>query len=207
MEVVNPGSGYTSAPEVVIGPPPALLEYALRNGRLEVVPAEQGAAVSFARRIDWQKSGLTYRVEVSTDLKNWMPHEGLPVVEAIDAEWERVTTPLEAVEDTDRLHVRVHIITRSSAAVANFISIPEGSFHMGDSFGEGEWLEEDPVHRVSLSPYSIETTEVPYGLWREVYQWAIQNGYRFDLGGDREGSQAPCSGDVLDRRCEVVQCP
>ena len=42
--------------------------------------------------------------------------------------------------------------------------------------------------KVTLSPYKLGKTEVPYKLWKEVYDWAIGNGYRFDNAGVKGSS-------------------
>jgi formylglycine-generating enzyme required for sulfatase activity len=61
------------------------------------------------------------------------------------------------------------------------VAIPAGSFAMGDGFSEGG-IAERPVHTVSLSGYRIGTTEVTWGQWQEVRDWALNNGYT-DLSG------------------------
>lgn len=38
--------------------------------------------------------------------------------------------------------------------------------------------------KVILTPYKIAETEVTYGLWDEVYSWAIENGYKFKNKGN-----------------------
>ncbi|MGI5173858.1 SUMF1/EgtB/PvdO family nonheme iron enzyme [Treponema sp. OMZ 840] len=37
--------------------------------------------------------------------------------------------------------------------------------------------------KVKLSPYKIGTYEVSYKIWRDVYEWAIENGYTFAANG------------------------
>ena len=51
-------------------------------------------------------------------------------------------------------------------------------------YWRGVFIEGRIVH---LTPYSIGKYEVTYGLWKEVYDWAIDNGYTFANQG-REGS-------------------
>lgn len=41
--------------------------------------------------------------------------------------------------------------------------------------------------RVKLSPYKIAKTQVTYKLWKEVYLWAIENGYSFKNAGKKGG--------------------
>ncbi len=49
-----------------------------------------------------------------------------------------------------------------------------------DDYWKGVFIE---GRTVTLSPYALAETEVPYSLWREVYNWAIKNGYKFENGG------------------------
>jgi formylglycine-generating enzyme required for sulfatase activity len=53
--------------------------------------------------------------------------------------------------------------------------IPEGSFEMGDSFGEGH-PDELPVHTVSVSAFYMGICEITNDEMAEVLQWAHLNG-------------------------------
>ena len=63
--------------------------------------------------------------------------------------------------------------------------------------------------KVKLSPYKLGKTEVPYKLWKEVYDWAIGNGYRFANAGvkgkDGSGSEEEPVTSVSWRDC-IVWC-
>ena len=65
--------------------------------------------------------------------------------------------------------------------------------------------------KVKLSPYKLGKTEVPYKLWKEVYDWARQpaNGYKFAHAGvkgkDGSGSEEEPVTKVSWRDC-VVWC-
>ena len=65
--------------------------------------------------------------------------------------------------------------------------------------------------KVTLSPYKLGKTEVPYKLWKEVYDWAIQpaNGYKFAKAGvkgkDGSGSEEEPVTSVSWRDC-IVWC-
>ena len=52
----------------------------------------------------------------------------------------------------------------------NMALIPEGSFVMGDTFGEG--YGELPLHTNQISAFYLDKYEVTKALWDEVYQWA-----------------------------------
>ena len=65
--------------------------------------------------------------------------------------------------------------------------------------------------KVKLSPYKLGKTEVPYKLWKEVYDWARQpaNGYKFAnvgvKGKDGSGSEEEPVTEVSWRDC-IVWC-
>ena len=65
--------------------------------------------------------------------------------------------------------------------------------------------------KVKLSPYKLGKTEVPYKLWKEVYDWATQpaNGYKFAHAGvkgkDGSGSEEEPVTSVSWRDC-IVWC-
>ncbi len=58
--------------------------------------------------------------------------------------------------------------------------------------------------KVELSPYCIGKTAVTYELWKEVYNWAIENGYEFLRSGEGRGDEFPVT-DVSWVDC-VVWC-
>ncbi|MGA1839917.1 MAG: formylglycine-generating enzyme family protein [bacterium] len=60
--------------------------------------------------------------------------------------------------------------------------IPDGTFSMGDSSGEGH-DDERPVHEVFVGAFYLDEYPVTGSLWSEVYEWAGRNGYRFDNEG------------------------
>jgi len=63
--------------------------------------------------------------------------------------------------------------------------------------------------KVKLSPYKLGKTEVPYKLWKEVYEWAIGTGYQFANAGvkgkDGSGSEEEPVTSVSWRDC-IVWC-
>jgi len=61
------------------------------------------------------------------------------------------------------------------------VRIPAGPFRMGDNLDQTSYAV--PVHTVDLDEFSIERYETMYALWKEVYDWAIANGYSFDNAG------------------------
>jgi formylglycine-generating enzyme required for sulfatase activity len=59
------------------------------------------------------------------------------------------------------------------------VTIPAGSFLMGDSFGEGG-TDELPVHTVAVGAFAMDMFEVTKAVWDEVASWASSHGY--DIG-------------------------
>ena len=63
--------------------------------------------------------------------------------------------------------------------------------------------------KVKLSPYKLGKTEVPYKLWKEVYEWAIGTGYQFANAGvkgkDGSGSEEEPVTSISWRDC-IVWC-
>ena len=53
--------------------------------------------------------------------------------------------------------------------------------------GDPRWAR--PEHDVEVSAFYIEQTEVTKGLWYQVYNWAVQNGYSFDYNPLRENGK------------------
>ena len=77
-----------------------------------------------------------------------------------------------------------------------------------EDYWKGVFLE---GRKVKLSPYKLGKTEVPYKLWKEVHDWAIQpaNGYKFANAGQKgssgSGSEEEPVTKVSWRDC-VVWC-
>jgi formylglycine-generating enzyme required for sulfatase activity len=61
---------------------------------------------------------------------------------------------------------------------------------MGDPYAEG-FEKERPVHTVYVSAFFMDKYEVTSNLWREVYTWALANGYGFDNSGLASGTNHP----------------
>jgi len=56
------------------------------------------------------------------------------------------------------------------------VSVPAGSFEMGDPWGEA-YERELPVHTVTLSAYEIGKYELTNGEYADVLNWALAQGY------------------------------
>jgi formylglycine-generating enzyme len=68
--------------------------------------------------------------------------------------------------------------------------IPGGPFSMGDSFSEG-YIDEVPVHTVTVSAFYMDRREVTKALWDEVRTWALAHGYTFDNAGSGKAAAHP----------------
>ena len=79
---------------------------------------------------------------------------------------------------------------------------------MGEEYWKGVFRA---GRKVKLSPYKLGKTEVPYKLWKEVYDWATQpaNGYKFANAGvkgkDGSGTEEEPVTSVSWRDC-IVWC-
>lgn len=65
------------------------------------------------------------------------------------------------------------------------VKIPESVYQMG-----APWETDGQVHSVKVSEFFIAETEVTWGEWKPVYDWALQHGYEFKNAG---------AGSVKDR--------
>ena len=92
----------------------------------------------------------------------------------------------ERVCNEMRVKVVVTYSEQPPVVTGSFVLVPAGSFSLGDALGDEASLEgsvsnpvyfETPAHTVALSPFSIETTAVTEGQWREVRAWGASHGY------------------------------
>jgi len=93
----------------------------------------------------------------------------------------------------------------TSPSGIEMVSIPGGSFEMGDlTEGEGRSVAL-PVHTVTLSPFSMAQYEVTYEKWMEVKNWAESYGYTFviNLPGAM-GSEDDSNSEVLEDETHPV---
>ena len=69
----------------------------------------------------------------------------------------------------------------AEAPKPGLVRILAGSFRMGDNLDKAGYAL--PVHTVNLDEFYIDKYETMYSLWKDVYDWAIANGYKFDNAG------------------------
>ena len=78
--------------------------------------------------------------------------------------------------------------TTSAPPSTNMVTIPGGSFTMGDFFdGSLDAIQ----HVVTVSTFQMDATDVTYDLWRKVYDYATANGYAFDNLGMGKATNHP----------------
>lgn len=61
---------------------------------------------------------------------------------------------------------------------------PDSTFPETDAAWIGVFIE---GRKIKLTPYNIGETEVTYGLWKKVYDWAVKNNYVFANAGQKGG--------------------
>jgi formylglycine-generating enzyme required for sulfatase activity len=71
---------------------------------------------------------------------------------------------------------------------SGMVLIPAGSFLMGDSV---DGMPDAPTSTVNVSAFYMDTNLVTYNLWQQVAQWAVTNGYLFDVPASGVGGNYP----------------
>jgi formylglycine-generating enzyme len=68
--------------------------------------------------------------------------------------------------------------------------IPAGSYTMGNSIGDADITDANPVG-VYVSAFYMDRNSVTYSLWQSVYTWATNHGYTFDYAGMGKAANNP----------------
>jgi formylglycine-generating enzyme required for sulfatase activity len=74
--------------------------------------------------------------------------------------------------------------------VSNLTFVAAGAYQMGDTYNE-IGTNALPVHSLFVSAFYMDTTEVHYSLWTNVYQWATAHGYNFSKPGAASATNHP----------------
>ena len=77
---------------------------------------------------------------------------------------------------------RVAATPVAAKPVQQMIAIPAGQFRMGDDVS-GNLAYALPVHTVNVDAFYLDRYETTYEQWKDVYTWALANGYSFDWAG------------------------
>ena len=111
------------------------------------------------------EAGETYTIQKATTLDlNWVNYVQISVI-------QRVNT---------NLLVSFHL-------PGGMVFIPAGSFTIGDTLdGESDAI---PTNTVDVSAFYMDVNLVDSNLWASVYDWAITNGYSFNVGAAKAANQ------------------
>jgi formylglycine-generating enzyme len=141
-----------------------------------------GATPRFSVRSDL---GITNQVQYCTNLSqtNWVVLTNLLVTQS--PYWFAGVAAPTASQGFYRVEALA-----STAPPSGMALIPAGWFTMGNTFGEG-YAGELPLHTVYLSAFYMDQYEVTKALWDAVYNWAITNGYDFELGAQGKSNNHP----------------
>ena len=87
------------------------------------------------------------------------------------------------------------IVMETNPPPLAMVWIEDGDFQMGATNG---FANEAPVHPVQLDSFWMDVFEVNMGKWKEVYDWALVNGYDFDNPGtSRDGYSISSPGTII----------
>ncbi|WP_373092015.1 SUMF1/EgtB/PvdO family nonheme iron enzyme [Zhongshania sp.] len=127
----------------------------------ESLAKQQQYAGDFESALDnWQRAELQWQAAhsaVSTE------------VAAIDQQWAKAAAERKAAVARQAAAERKAVRDRKQAALLKklniaMVSIPSGSFRMGDLNGDGD-ADEKPVHKVSVSAFSMSKHEITFAQW------------------------------------------
>jgi formylglycine-generating enzyme required for sulfatase activity len=123
----------------------------------------------------------TLRLEKSSDMLNW---QMVPISQAmINPDGTLKLVGGEVAKEFYRLRIE------EKGEASDYSLIRAGSFRMGNTSGDG-FTDAFPV-TVTVGEFMIRKTETTLGEWREVRQWAVQNGYDDLSEGIGKGNDHP----------------
>jgi len=82
------------------------------------------------------------------------------------------------------------------------VSVPAGSFEMGDPWSEG-YSNELPVHTVTLSAYEIGKFEVTNSEYADILNWALVKGYLTTVSSSTASAYGQELLDVDSSYCQI----
>jgi formylglycine-generating enzyme len=88
----------------------------------------------------------------------------------------------------DNVTWRVQETELTSTAPGDTVLIPAGSFKMGNP---GAKATTGPEHTVTVDGFFMDTKLVSYGVWTNVYRWALDHGYQFAHAGSGKAPNHP----------------
>jgi len=146
---------------------------------LGIAPAPGGQSVLY-----WPVSTTNYVLQRTTNLAtpNWVTASNAVTVNAVT-----VTNSAPAG------YFRLLATTNTTAGM---VLIPAGSFTMGNylfynsATNDLDITDANPTN-VYVSAFYMDVNLVSYAVWTNVYQWATNQGYRFDFPGSGKGANHP----------------
>ncbi len=143
-----------------------------------------GATPQFSIQSDL---GITNQIQFSTNLgqANWTVLTNIVVAQSPYLFVDASAPPVPS-----RFYRVAALSQTNNPPPSGMVPIPAGSFTMGDAFSEG-FGDDLPLHLVYVSLFYLDRYEVPKGLWDEVYNWGIANGYSFDNPGSGKAATHP----------------
>jgi formylglycine-generating enzyme required for sulfatase activity len=129
--------------------------------------------------------GTSYSIEYNTKLgaTNWTLLTNV-VLTANPMLWVDTTSAATAT----RFYRVLPTAATNSPAPSGMVSIPAGSFVMGDSL-DGE--SDAPETTVYVNAFYMDENLVTLALWQQIHTWAAGNGYSFDNAGSGNASTQP----------------
>jgi formylglycine-generating enzyme required for sulfatase activity len=121
-------------------------------------------------KLVWQtESGNSYDLWHSKDLGGWSHVEGFPQVGSGE--------PMEYAFGAEARGF--FKIVSETSAFGGMVTIPAGSFQMGDQSDDPKVGDDDevPVHGVAVSTFFMGKYEVSKARWDEVRAWGVSHGY------------------------------
>ena len=102
-----------------------------------------------------------------------------------------VTPDVGSFEDTGDGFIKINPPANGIAGVDPNYTLPGNDDSWKGVFRAGR--------KVKLSPYKLGKTEVPYKLWKEVYDWANGHGYNFANAGQKGSSGSGSEDEPVTR--------
>jgi formylglycine-generating enzyme required for sulfatase activity len=168
--MTNAGTGYVSAPAVIISLPPKSLGVGLTLSPTVRVRGEPGtvALIQWASSVGNTNHWTTITsVVLGADSFIWCDTDGVQPGQRFYRAIDQSTIPVPA----------------------NMALVPASDFTMGDSFEEVAGSL--PLHTVTVSAFFVDKYEVTKAVWDGVHIWATTNGYSFEVGGKGKAPDHP----------------
>jgi formylglycine-generating enzyme required for sulfatase activity len=164
------------------------------SGAQEVIitSIHQSGSLTFAEVTNAQQYQVDWTTNLASGLWNTSSPPGVAFIPATGIGSRTVTVGVTQAAS----YFRVLSISLSSSIPPDMVSIPAGSFVMGNatnvfSPGEGS-TDELPQHTVNISAFMMDRYEVTKALWDNVAQWASLHGYDLaDIHGNGKGPDHP----------------